>query len=51
MIGPYETFGAKPWALDGMDWDFDRGPFPDDLERLMPFRQMHGKNANFYEGN
>ena len=37
LIGPYETFGAKPWALDGMDWDFDRGLFPDDLERLMPF--------------
>jgi dimethylglycine dehydrogenase len=37
LIGPYETFGAKPWALKGMDWDFDRGLFPDDLERLMPF--------------
>ena len=37
LIGPYETFGAKPWALEGMDWDFDRGLFPDDLERLMPF--------------
>ena len=37
LIGPYETFGAKPWALDGMNWDFDRGLFPDDLERLMPF--------------
>ena len=37
LIGPYETFGAKPWALDGMDWNFDRELFPDDLERLMPF--------------
>ena len=37
LVGPYETFGAKPWALDGMDWSFDRGLFPGDLERLMPF--------------
>jgi len=37
LIGPYETSGAKPWALDGMDWDFDRGLFPGDLVRIMPF--------------
>jgi dimethylglycine dehydrogenase len=24
LIGPYETHGAKPWALGGMDWSFDR---------------------------
>ena len=37
LIGPYETYGSKPWALDGMDWSFDRELFPGDLERLMPF--------------
>ena len=37
LVGPYETFGAKPWALDGMDWNFDRQLFDADLERLMPF--------------
>ncbi len=37
IIGPYETWGAKPWALRGMDWSFDRGLFQPDLERLMPF--------------
>ncbi len=37
LIGPYESWGAKPWALSGMDWSFDRELFPADLERLMPF--------------
>jgi dimethylglycine dehydrogenase len=37
LVGPYETFGSKPWALEGMDWAFDRELFPGDLERLMPF--------------
>lgn len=42
LVGPYETHGSKPWALEGMDWSFDRGLFPGDLERIMPFleRQM-----------
>jgi len=37
LVGPYETYGSKPWALSGMDWKFDRELFPGDLERLMPF--------------
>ncbi len=37
LVGPYETFGSKPWALNGIDWSFDRGLFAADLERLMPF--------------
>jgi dimethylglycine dehydrogenase len=37
LVGPYETYGAKPWALQGMDWSFDRELFPGDVERLMPF--------------
>ena len=40
LIGPYETFGAKPWALDGMDWDFDRGLFPMISEADAFFRQI-----------
>ncbi len=37
LVGPYETWGSKPWALDGMDWAFDRELFAGDLERLLPF--------------
>ena len=37
LIGPYETYGSKPWALQGMDWKFDRELFAADLERLIPF--------------
>ena len=37
LIGPYETRGSKPWALDGVDWSFDRELFEGDLERLMPY--------------
>ena len=37
LVGPYETRGAKTWALDGMNWAFDRELFDADLERLMPY--------------
>lgn len=37
VVGPYETFGSKPWALEGVDWSFDRELFAGDVERLMPF--------------
>ena len=37
LVGPYETRGAKPWALQGMDWSFDRGLFEGDLVRIMPW--------------
>lgn len=37
LVGPYETWGSKPWALNGMDWAFDMELFAGDLERLMPF--------------
>jgi dimethylglycine dehydrogenase len=30
-------WGSRPWALDGMDWSFDRGLFEQNLEVLMPF--------------
>ena len=37
LVGPYEMWGSKPWALGGMDWSFDRELFEPDLDRLMPF--------------
>ncbi len=37
LVGPYEMWGSKPWALNGMDWAFDQELFDADLERLMPF--------------
>ncbi len=37
LVGPYETRGAKPWALNGMDWNFDRELFQPDIDRIMPF--------------
>lgn len=37
LIGPYETRGSKPWALEGVDWSFDRELFEGDIERLMPW--------------
>ncbi|MCP4188861.1 MAG: FAD-dependent oxidoreductase, partial [Gammaproteobacteria bacterium] len=37
LVGPYEMWGSKPWALNGMDWSFDRELFEPDLDRLMPF--------------
>jgi dimethylglycine dehydrogenase len=37
LIGPYETRGSKPWALEGLEWSFDRELFEGDLERLMPW--------------
>ncbi len=37
LVGPYEMWGSRPWALDGMDWSFDRELFEPNLEVLMPF--------------
>ena len=37
LVGPYETRGSRPWALNGMDWGFDRELFEPDLDRIMPF--------------
>jgi dimethylglycine dehydrogenase len=37
LIGPYETRGSKPWAIDGLDWSFDRELFEGDIDRLMPW--------------
>jgi dimethylglycine dehydrogenase len=37
LVGPYEMWGSRPWALGGMDWSFDRELFEPNLEVLMPF--------------
>ena len=37
LVGPYETRGSRPWAIDGMDWSFDRELFEPNLEAIMPF--------------
>jgi len=37
LVGPYEMWGSRPWALDGMDWAFDRELFEPNLDVLMPF--------------
>ncbi len=37
LVGPYEKWGSKPWALNGMDWGFDRELFEPDVDRIMPF--------------
>ncbi len=37
LVGPYEMWGSKPWALNGMDWGFDRELFEPDVDRIMPF--------------
>ncbi len=37
LVGPYETRGSRPWALNGMDWGFDRELFEPNLEAIMPF--------------
>jgi len=37
LVGPYETHGAKTWALNGMDWSFNGELFEPALDRIMPY--------------
>ncbi len=43
IVGPYETDGAKAWALDGIDWSFDAELLPPDTDRLMPWLELAAK--------
>ena len=43
IVGPYETEGAQPWALDGIDWSFDAELLPPDTDRLMPWLELAAK--------
>jgi dimethylglycine dehydrogenase len=40
IIGPYETEGAEPWGLEGIDWGFDMELLPPDVDRLMPWLEL-----------
>jgi dimethylglycine dehydrogenase len=40
IIGPYETEGAQPWGLDGIDWGFDMELLPPEVDRLMPWLEL-----------
>ena len=43
IVGPYETDGAQPWSLDGIDWSFDAALLPPDVERLIPWLELAAK--------
>lgn len=49
IIGPYETDGAQPWALDGIDWSFDAELLPPDIERLLPWLESAAKRIPVFE--
>lgn len=43
IVGPYETDGAQPWSLDGIDWSFDAALLPPDVDRLIPWLELAAK--------
>ena len=43
IVGPYETDGAQPWALDGIDWSFDAELLQPDIDRLLPWLELASK--------
>ena len=49
IIGPYETDGAQPWALDGIDWSFDTELLPPDIDRLVPWLELAAKRIPAFE--
>ena len=49
IVGPYETSGAQPWALDGIDWSFDADLLPPDIERLLPWLEKAGNRIPVFE--
>ena len=49
IIGPYESAGAQPWALDGIDWSFDADLLPPDIDRLMPWLELAAKRIPAFE--
>ena len=49
IVGPYETDGAQPWALDGIDWSFDAELLPPDIERLIPWLESAGQRIPVFE--
>ena len=49
IVGPYETDGAEPWALDGIDWSFDAELLPPDIDRLMPWLEAASRRIPAFE--
>lgn len=49
VVGPYETRGAQPWALDGIDWSFDAELLPPDIERLLPWLELASRRLPIFE--
>ena len=49
IIGPYETDGAQPWALEGIDWSFDAALLPPDIDRLIPWLELASKRIPAFE--
>ena len=49
IVGPYETDGAQPWALDGIDWSFDAELLPPDIERLLPWLEQTSRRLPVFE--
>ncbi len=49
VVGPYETAGSQPWALDGIDWTFDAELLPPDIERLIPWLELTGRRLPVFE--
>ncbi len=49
IVGPYETEGAEPWALDGIDWSFDAELLPPDIDRLMPWLELAARRIPAFE--
>ena len=49
IVGPYETDGAEPWALDGIDWSFDAELLPPDIDRLIPWLERAARRIPVFE--
>lgn len=49
IVGPYETDGAQPWALEGIDWSFDAALLPPDIDRLIPWLELASKRIPAFE--
>jgi dimethylglycine dehydrogenase len=50
LVGPYEMDGARPWALGGLDWSFDRALLPPDLDRLGPWLERAARRIPAFAG-
>lgn len=49
IVGPYETDGAQPWALEGIDWSFDAALLPPEVDRLIPWLELAAKRIPAFE--